>query len=105
MSIPDWEAVRRPIESRSPAFAGFESRQDYLHVEGYGAKRASVRIVMSEDEMDIIYNSPVGLRAQYGLGIGAQRNCELLDASIPPSSIASMALGGITPMRKLAMAT
>jgi len=83
MSVPNWQAVRGVVESHPPAFVEFEHRRDDLGVGGSGAKRASYRIGMSADDADIVYNSPVGLRAQFCLGIGVQRNRELLDALIP----------------------
>lgn len=83
LSVPDWAAVRRLVESKSAEFVGFESRHDRLGVGGFGAKRASVRMTMPESDADIIYNSPMGLRAQYCLGLGVERNRELLDSLIP----------------------
>jgi hypothetical protein len=83
MSVRDWGAVRHVVESRSPDLFGFESRHDPLSVGGLGAKRASVRIAMPADDADIVYNSPVGLRAQYCLGVGFQRNRELIELLLP----------------------
>lgn len=83
LAVKDWDAVRRIVLACAPTFAGFEPRHDRMGVGGFGATRASVRLAMHPYDADIVYNSPVGIRAQYCLGVGGQCNRELIDALIP----------------------
>ncbi len=79
----DWETVRQIVTCSAPTWMGFEDRRDPLGVGGQGAKRASVRLAMSNDHADVVYNSPVGIRAQYCLGHGTRLNRELVDELVP----------------------
>lgn len=59
LAVPGWSAVRETFGRSIPEFIQFESRHDPLRVGGQGARRASVRIKMTPDEADALYNSPI----------------------------------------------
>jgi hypothetical protein len=79
LSVTSWASVREIFDERAAAHFGVETRADPCGLGGKGALRASVRLALGEADADIVYNSPVGIRAQYCMGEGCRRNRELID--------------------------
>lgn len=78
-AVPDWQAVLSRVSTQRPEQFIIESRTDPIHVGGSGARRAVFEFAFGPELVDIVYNSPVGLRAQYCSDVGERCNREAID--------------------------
>jgi len=83
LAVCEWSDVVDRIARGSVEFVGAEPRQNAPCV---GCHRAFFKVHVSHRDYDAFFNSPVGYRAQYRIGInnGELRNREILAALEPP---------------------